>query len=313
MKQLRYICAQPATVYYAWQVEVMLNNFLKNGIEAKNIHVVCSPPTGGSLGMWERLRKKYSDVGFFFYLDTRINPIYIPSIVPHLLKKHFAQHPYLKDEAIFQHDNDMVFTKPVDFSKFLDDDIWYLSDTRFYIGANYVKSKKFDVYETMCKIVGISEKVPVANQENSGGAQYIMKNVDSFYWEKVESDADRLYAFFVEHLKIHPQTPTYPPIQMWTAGMWSQLWNGWYFGHQTKIAPELSFLWPHEPVSGWKEKTIFHNSGVVATSPETTFKKTKYITSLPYDIKVEDFNPEICSFKYVEEIIETGKTTCLVP
>ena len=32
MKNLRYICVQPRILYYAWQVEVMINNFIKNGI-----------------------------------------------------------------------------------------------------------------------------------------------------------------------------------------------------------------------------------------------------------------------------------------
>lgn len=312
MKKLRYISGQPATVYYAWQVEVMLNNFLKNGIEPSAIHVVCSHPTLDSLGMWENLSKKFNEVGFFFYSDTREKHNYIPSIVPHLLKKHFEKHPYLRAEAIFQHDNDMIFTGPVDWSEFLHDDVWYLSDTSPYIGAAYIKSKGYGIYEEMCKIVGIPESLPELNQKDSGGAQYIMKNIDHHFWEKTEKDANELYSFFMEHLNKYPQTDDYTPIQMWTAGMWSQLWNGWYFGHEIRTTPKMDFLWPHEPVKCWNETPIYHNSGVVATSPSTTFCKNKYQQSLPYDIKLEDFNPEICSFKYVEEIVSTAKTTCLL-
>lgn len=312
MKNLRYISAQPASVYYAWQVEVMLNNFIKNGISPENIHVVCSHPTTDSFEMWSSLQKRFSKVGFFFYSDTREGKIYIPSIVPSLLKKHFKEHPYLRDEAIFNHDNDMVFTGPVDWNKFLHDDVWYLSDTSAYIGADYIKSKKFGIYEEMCRIVGIAENIPQDNQNNTGGAQYIMKNIDSEFWEKTEKDAVSLYSFFMEHLKSHPETDDYYPIQMWTAGMWSQLWNGWYFGHTITTTDEMDFLWPHEPVSWWENKKIYHNSGVVATSPSTTFSKNKYQQKLPYDIKLEDFNPEICSFKYVENIVSTAKTSCLI-
>jgi hypothetical protein len=39
--------------------------------------------------------------GFFFYPDTRNNPPYISSVRPHVLKKHFAARPELKDEALF--------------------------------------------------------------------------------------------------------------------------------------------------------------------------------------------------------------------
>ena len=37
MKNLRYICVQPRILYYAWQVEVMINNFIKHGINPNNI------------------------------------------------------------------------------------------------------------------------------------------------------------------------------------------------------------------------------------------------------------------------------------
>ena len=38
----------------------------------------------------------------------------------------------------------------------------------------------------MCKVVGIDKAVVKANQENSGGAQKLMKGLTSQYWEKVE-------------------------------------------------------------------------------------------------------------------------------
>ena len=40
MKNLRYICVQPRILYYAWQVEVMINNFIKHGINPNNIDIV---------------------------------------------------------------------------------------------------------------------------------------------------------------------------------------------------------------------------------------------------------------------------------
>ena len=42
MKNLRYICAQPAIDYYTWQVEVMINNFKKHGINPTNIDILFS-------------------------------------------------------------------------------------------------------------------------------------------------------------------------------------------------------------------------------------------------------------------------------
>ena len=39
---MKWISAQPATLYYAWQVEVYINNFVENGILPNDIHVLFS-------------------------------------------------------------------------------------------------------------------------------------------------------------------------------------------------------------------------------------------------------------------------------
>ena len=77
---LRFVCAQPATLYYAWQVEVMLNNFIKNGINPNYIDIVCYKPDGIVSDKWTKLAENYP-ARFFFYNDTRINKHYISSIL----------------------------------------------------------------------------------------------------------------------------------------------------------------------------------------------------------------------------------------
>lgn len=312
MKKLRYICAQPAIDYYTWQVEVMIHNFIKHGINPNYIDIVCAIKDGHIPDAWRKLASTYNMVRFFFYNDNRINSVYISSVRPHILKQHFTQHPYLKDEVIFYHDCDMIFTRPPTWQEFLNDDTWYLSDTRFYIGAEYIKSKKFGIYEQMCKIIGISENIPEDNELNSGGAQYIMKNIDASYWDKVERDSETLYKYFQDHLKEHPQTPDYHPIQMWTADMWAVLWNAWYFKHETKVVSEMEFAWPTQGLDMWNKCTIFHNAGVVGDKHERLFFKGVYQQKLPYDIKLEDFDDKRGTIKYVEEILETKKNSCLI-
>ena len=312
MKSLRYICAQPATLFYAWQVEVMINNFLKNNIPPESIHIVSSYTKHVPIE-WLKLQDKYREVGFFFYVDQRIHPVYVSSIRPHILKQHFIEHPYLKEDAIFYHDCDIVFTKPVTWEQFLADDTWYLSDTIGYIGANYIRSKKCGIYERMCEIVGISESIPIRNEFNSGGAQYIMKNVDHVYWDKVERDSEALYQFFLYHLMAFPPSPTYHPIQMWTADMWAVLWNAWYFKHETKVVKEMEFAWPTHRTDEWDKHSIFHNAGIVG--PEDNgrmFFKGTYTNTLPYNINLNDYDTSRCSYRYVQEILDTSKTSCLL-
>jgi len=312
MKKLRYICVQPAIEYYAWQVEVMINNFMKYGINPNYIDIVCSIKDNTVPETWIKLANHYNTVRFFFYNDERINPCYISSIRPHILKKHFAAHPYLKDEAIFYHDCDIIFTHQPNWEPFIHDDVWYASDTRFYVGADYIKSKKFGIYESMCDIVGINPTIPAENELNSGGAQYIMKNIDATYWEKVERDCEALYQYFLDHLQEHPETPDYHPIQKWTADMWAVLWNAWYFNHTTKVVPEMDFAWPTQCLDMWNKCTIFHNAGVTEETKNEMFFKGDYINSLPYNITLENYKNTLGSYKYVEEVLETAQRSCLL-
>ena len=310
MKSLYYVSAQPATLFYAWQVEVMVNNFLKHGVSPHSIHIIAA--TKGTVPVeWLKLQDKYREVGFFFYEDTRVRPVYVSSVRPHVLAKHFTEYPELSNDAIFYHDCDMVLTKPVTWEQFLTDDVWYLSDTVSYVGASYIKSKKCGVYERMCEIVDISESVPIKNEKDSGGAQYFMKNVDAAFWQKVERDSEALYQFFLHHIRAFPQSDTYHPIQMWTADMWAVLWNAWYFKHETKVVPEMEFVWPNQRTHLWDKHYIFHNAGIVGNE-ERIFFKGNYTHRLPYNIQLEEYDPSFCTHRYVQEILDTAKTSCLL-
>ena len=37
-----YICAQPATFYYAWQIDTMLLSFFKCGINLSSVQIISS-------------------------------------------------------------------------------------------------------------------------------------------------------------------------------------------------------------------------------------------------------------------------------
>jgi hypothetical protein len=316
MKTLRYISTQPATDYYTWQVEVMINNFIKHGVSGNNMDIVSSYK-GTVSESWRKLQNKYNYVRFFFYEDTRVNSIYPVTIRPHLLKKHFTAHPYLTYDAIMYHDTDIVFTKSVNWNKYLQDDVWYGSDVISYLGAKYIQSKKYGVYERMCEIVGLEEQVPSENEMNTIGAQLIMKNVTVEYWEKVEQDCELLYQFFLDHLKAFPEgcLNKYHPIQKWTAEMWALLWNAWKFGHTTSVGEDMSFAWPMHNLDSWEKHNIFHNAGVIAKTADEDklFFKGKYVDgTLPYDITLENFDATKCTHKYVQEILEVGKKSCLL-
>ena len=154
MKSLKYISAQPDELYFAWQVEVMLDNFLSHHIPAGDIHIIVGIDKTPS-EWWHKLIERFPGVGFYFYKDERLHKQYAPSIQPHILAKHFERFPELSKDAIFYHDCDMLFTRDPRFENLLEDDIWYVSDTRSdYLSSQYILSKGDHVLKGMCSFAG---------------------------------------------------------------------------------------------------------------------------------------------------------------
>lgn len=307
---MKFICAQPAIDYYTWQVEVLINNFTNNGVNPKDIHIVCAH-YGYVSDNWKKLKEGYSDVNFFFYKDERVKPSYISSVRPHILHQHWLLHPELANETIFYHDCDIVLTKPFNLQHLLNDNICYVSDAVSYIGANYVKSKGEHYLDMMSKIVNVDKGFLESQEKNSGGAQYIIKNVTAQFWSKVYYDAETLYRVVSDQIaKDKAVDPSIHEIQIWCADMWAVLWNLWFFAKQVRVSEDMSFSWATSGVQAWDRYNIYHNAGVTADRKDLFFKGV-YQSKTPYDIKLEDFSPNFCSYNYVKEILKTKEVSCL--
>ena len=291
-KFLRYVCAQPASLYYAWQVEVMLNNFQSMGVNLNYVDIVCWKQNGIIPEEWIKLATGYP-ARFFFYDDTRETKHYISSIRPNILKQHWEKYPELVNDAIFYHDCDIVFSKqPTEWitDVMINDNIWYGSDTRWYIGHDYIKSKGDDILDAMCEIVDISKNIIEQNELNAIGAQYLMKGIDYEYWNKVERDSEILYKNISELNAIKKQNDTsYHELQIWCADMWAVLWGGWRLGYQTICHPNFDFSWGTSDLHDYNRMNIMHNAGVV-NSTSGLFYKAEYMNQLPYgkDLKINE-------------------------
>lgn len=308
---MKFVCSQPTTRYYAWQVEVMLNNFLHYGVSPEQIHIVSAYVGSPSLE-WYKLEKHFKNVNFFFYPDTRVDQTYVSSIRPNTLKKHFKQFPELVDDTIFYHDCDILLTNPFNYEKFIKDDIWYLSDTTSYISSEYIKSKGYNIFEEMCKIIDIPPKEVIRRERisgGSGGAQYIMKNITHLFWHKVEIDSTLLFKYFINKAE-QCDKQDYHSIQMWTADMWAVLWNAWLFGHKTIVHEDLNFAWPSQSYDAIDRLNLYHNSGVTEEQ-QRFFRKTDFKYRLPYgaDLTVSD---RVSNYFYWEWVQKTAKNSCLI-
>jgi len=328
------MCVQPCSIYYAWQIEVMLTNFEKLEIH-QEFDIQCLFAFNTNESNWgegmetiKKIQQSFKGVAeFFYYHDKRNYQIsYISSIRPNLLKQHFKFAPTLSKRTIFYHDCDIVFTKYPDFIKnYVQDDMnWYVSDTISYIGYDYIVSKGEDVLDKMCEIVGINKNVVKENQNDSGGCQYIMKGLDWQFFEKMEKDCEKLYKEISElssqkiieqRHTIDTNNPTsftpYHELQIWCADMWCILWGAWMRGYKTNIIPEMSFIWATDSIDIVKEKYIYHNAGVVDEMKETHFYKGDFRSSLPYEIDFDKYNKTMASHFYLECIMDAAKKTSL--
>jgi hypothetical protein len=304
--KLQYICVQPYTVYYSWQVDVMLYNFIEMGISESDIHILLSYDSEvdtKTYYVWNKVIEKHKGVNFYFYPDLRVSKNYVSSIRPNVLSQFYKENPKFSKLPVFYHDCDILFTNSINYSHLLDDDVWYLSDTHSYISSDYIISKVHDIYEKMCDIMDMDLDIPKKYDKDSGGAQYILKNVDWSFWEKVESDSEKLFTEITSYnTQLKNEYPNYHELQIWCADMWALLWNAWKAGHETKVVEEMNFSWATSLINEWDKNPIYHNAGVVSNSE--MFFKSDYQEKLPYNLDLSKLNKSYCSYNYAEEILK---------
>lgn len=298
---MKFLVALPDHKYYLWQMLVQMNNLKKLGYDNDTIYVIAKRNRIKSLTLKKIIGESNSNFTFYVYPDDRSDLSYSPSTTANVLKKLFKDRPEFERECFFYMDPDVIFRKKVRFSDIEKNDTWYLSDTRSYLDSKYIKGKGHELFERMCKVVGIDPKVVEENDENAGGAQLLIKNVNSEFWGKVERDSVQLFKLMKRTEKqYNPEAP----IQAWTAEMWSLLWNAWLAGHETKIVKRFDFSWATDRIEKWGKSSIYHNAGAVDNSE--LFIKTKYQKS-PFKQKI-DCSDKYCCVNYVKEIKETEKT-----
>jgi hypothetical protein len=312
-KSLRYVCAQPASLYYAWQIEVMLNNFQSMGVNLNQVDIVCWKQNGVIPEEWSKLATGYP-ARFFFYDDTRETKHYISSIRPNILKQHWERYPELVNDAIFYHDCDIIFSKPPSewiTTDMINDDMWYGSDTRWYIAHSYIKGKGDDVIQKMCEIMKMDESVIEANEMNAIGAQYLMKGIDYQFWDRVEIDSEKLFRQITDLNNVKKEeNPKYHELQIWCADMWAVLWGGWRRGAHTNCHPNFEFSWGTSTKDDYFRLNIMHNAGVT-NSTSGLFYKAGYMNSLPYNQNIQ-VRENTASYEYWKWIEKTASKSVLI-
>lgn len=326
---LVFLTVCPDDVYYTWQVHLWLESLREIGHSDKAIVLIFTPHFREPNDKWEQIKDLYPEATFEHIGGSeeisRLLGIYIPVLRPYCLATYFKAHPELSTTPIFYCDSDVLFTKEFDLSKYLEDDINYLSNTNSYINASYFDSKikdvlpeKLEEYKTrdilaeVASLIGITRQTAEENNLNSGGAQYLLKNVDSSFWYKVTNDSILIRSYLQ---KINSQffENESKGFQSWCADMWAVLWNLWFKNRETKVVEELDFAWASDPIEKLEKVSIFHNAGIVSefSGDVPNFYKGKYHRGTDptkdehiYDVIMHPESKKKCTWFYTKKLIE---------
>ena len=284
-----YVSSQPDIPYFHWQVKVYANNFIRLGIRPEQIHAIFLIEDRESQGL--KQLKSELPIRIFSYPITKSH--YPPVYKPQGMKQHAS---YLKG-MFFYHDSDIILTAIPEVEK-LCTCAWYMSDCRSYIDTKYIKSKGEGLLEYMCQSIGIHPAIVEANDENAGGAQYVMSGTTYEFWDKVEKDS----LLLLKAMKEFPPPEKGYPIQSFCAEMWATLWNMIAFGKELKIHPELNFTFATSHYKDLSKVKILHNAGVLPQNRDKMFYKGDYINKSPLGLDFSHLSKEYASWKYVEEL-----------
>lgn len=287
---MRVVMCQPAINRFKWELEVSINNLMEHGYN--DIMLLF---TQDDLSVVEYFINEYPTIDVHAYSDRRKDKFYHPGVKPYLWMKHLEAHPEDEIGEYMYIDSDVIFRERLDHAKLNPTSkLWYCSDCTNYLGYDYIMSRtnSYSLIKEMASIVGVSVDSIKELGQNAGGAQWIIKDPTFAYWEKVYKNSSELYMCMQR---------SNSNIQIWTAEMWSQLWNMIYFGIKPRTDSELEFSWSTDPIDCWYQTKIYHNAGVTSDRTDLFFKG-QYVNRTPFDEDLSFVNDKMCSIKYVEAI-----------
>lgn len=298
-KKIKFIVPFIDRPYYLWQILVQINNFRKMGYEQDTIFLGTTFADMVTPELQKMVDSPDVKAKFVLYPEDRLIRRYPASLKPRTMAKYFRDFPEEKDTVYVYLDPDVIFLRPIDFSVYANDDIWYEGDTTGYLNSRYIKSKGEQLFLEMCMIVGIDPQVVMANDLNCGGAQFIIKNNTYELWHEIEILSVILYKHMDETKEKYCPPGQQYPIQAWAAEMWTTNWCLWKYGIETRVIPEMNFHMADHALSRL-EHPFLHCTGTVI--PGIAFNKLTYQDS-PFKIELPDYPDSITSL-YVKEIRE---------
>jgi hypothetical protein len=279
---------------------------------------------------WDTIIDLYPEAQFRIYKDehnvSKLLGIYIPVLRPYLLWRYWKDVPEMKDKAVLYYDNDVLLTDSFNIDDYIQNDVCYVSNTNSYINASYFDSKIKDVKPDMIEeykkddilakataLVGVTRETAEKNNLHSGGAQYLLKNIDAEFWNKMLKDVIEIRLYLQESVNKKYFENENKGFQSWCADMWALLWGLWYAGKEVKVIKEMDFAWATDNINYLENHPMYHNAGVTADfmGGVSCFYKGKYhLGSNPFNdphfqtvINSEDSKKK-CTWYYANKLNE---------
>jgi len=243
---------------------------------------------------WKKLEEKFPEANFVYYKDvtnvTRACQVfhYIPLFRLYVLQEYFKKFPELEKEAILYVDSDIIFTQPIDFEPFLNDDVNYVSwtgnheRTDNYLWQPYFDGKvkevaperleqykRLDPLAKVASICGTTREQVTLNSPNIGGAQYLLKNINAQFWTDCfnASCEIKLYLSGINKIFMGGKTAQEKEnngFQSFCADMWAVLFTLMARNAPIKAPKELDFAWSCDRIERLSSTSILHNAGITS-------------------------------------------------
>lgn len=283
---MKLLLAQPATLRFQWELEVLVTN-IRQFTEMEI--VLLFTENDFTVPLW--FINRY---GCSVFIYEHPHDDYVASVRPYLLSKYFKDNPEAQDETYFYIDSDIIFREWIDFATLGFDKKTIVGSTcDKYIGYDYIVNCQQGpvIAAKMAEICGIT--VDQMKGVPGIGAHLILDQTSAEFWERCYIDSKEIYTYL---------TSLDSNIQEWTSEMWAQQWGWVREGYILKASDELNFCLPTDNIGRWDEVKIMHNAGITVDKSYEYFFKGGFINKTPFGRNFDYVRSDKVGKKYVEAI-----------
>lgn len=288
-KKLHIIVCVEDLPRFVDEVTIQLYNFEKYDLSKDCRIIVFLPSYKPQFSVeWKKVEKIFPNTKFFYYSDktSKITDLvvdynYIPIHRLFSLEKHFKDFPELSKDTTLYLDSDVIFTQSHNIpQECINDEINYLSDTHTYLNEKYFSGKikdvlperleefeKLDVVDRIASFAGITKDILRENNNSTGGAQYLLKNLNSRFFSEC-IDICLLFRQYLQAINqrfFKGETPSEREsngYQSWVADMAAIQWNLWRHKLPSETPKWMDFAWATDKVEKLQDVFMLHNAGV---------------------------------------------------